>query len=269
MAFSFGFYNSFEHDRMYDAIQVSKIFDGIISDGVYATYEEAFVVKESENEGQVIVSPGRAWFDHTWNYNDAPLPIQAPLSDLILQRIDALVIDIRSDVDTRENSIIWVTGIPSQYPQKPILINESEHHQYPLAYVTRNANIEVIKQENIENAVGTSECPFVTGIIDTINIDSLLLQWSGQINTLIYEHTQRFLNWFQELRYILDGDVAGHLLNLIQQHIEDDQVHAVGDEKEKWNRASSNWAGCWIEFTNEKKEPTTEPYIHWYELVPD
>lgn len=37
MAFTFGFYNSLNGDRKYNAEQVSSIFDGLISDGVYDT----------------------------------------------------------------------------------------------------------------------------------------------------------------------------------------------------------------------------------------
>ena len=47
MAFSFGFYNAVNHDRRYDAVQFGQIFDGIISDGVYATYKKALIVKAS------------------------------------------------------------------------------------------------------------------------------------------------------------------------------------------------------------------------------
>lgn len=244
MAFSFGFYDALEHDRRYDAIQMSQIFDGIILDGVFATVKDAFVVKASEEPNQVIVSSGRAWFDHTWNYNDAPLPIEAPISDLILKRIDALVIDVNRNVESRTNAILWVQGIPSSNPVKPILINEINHHQYPLAYVTRDANMEIIKQENIENAIGTEACPFVTGVLETVDIELLLLQWEDS-----------YKNWFNNLKYILDGDVAGHLLNLIEGQTE--LLNLALDEMDK------RWAGCWIEFTNANKQPTNDPYLHW------
>ncbi len=35
MSVTFGFYNSVNGDRKYDAIQMSSIFDGIIRDGVF------------------------------------------------------------------------------------------------------------------------------------------------------------------------------------------------------------------------------------------
>lgn len=250
MSFSFGFYNSLNHDRLYDATQMSKIFDGIINDGVYATVGDQFIVKASENENEVIVSSGRAWFNHTWNYNDADLLVTAPEPDLLMARYDALVLDINENEAYRTNSITWVSGTPSlSNPTKPTLISELEHHQYALCYVYRTANTATIKQEDIENVIGTSETPFVTGIIDTINTDDLLLQWSDQWVQFItnFESTsdtwmdeqkadflgyvvemknqmadfyaaagKEFTDWFAGLQDILDEATAGHLQNEIE-----------------------------------------------------
>lgn len=196
MAFSFGFYNAVNHDRRYDAVQFGQIFDGIISDGVYATYKKALIVKASSKDSQVIIQPGRAWFNHTWNYNDANLPITAPDPEVILDRVDALVLDINSDLAHRVNQFIWVTGTPSsQNPRRPTLIHTDTHNQYALCYVHRYGDTYQIRQQDITNVIGTSETPFVTGIIDTIDTDDLLLQWTAEYET--YKNTQRtdFANW--------------------------------------------------------------------------
>lgn len=202
MAFTFGFYNAFEHDRRYDAIQVSKIFDGIIADGVYATVGKAFVLKINEVTGDVNVQPGRAWFDHTWSLNDADLPMIAPGSDLVNDRWDAVVLDINrnqepDNPDGRLNQILWIQGTPSLNPEKPTLIKEDEHTQYPLGYIYRKANSLEIVQADIENTVGTSECPFVTGIIETIHIDDLLLQWRDEWLQYTKKYEQDAKEWIE------------------------------------------------------------------------
>ena len=219
MALTYGFYNAAEGDadeRVYDAEQFGQVFDGLIKDGVYETFKKAFIVKASENQNEVIVQPGRAWFNHTWTYNDANLPITAPDPEVVLDRIDALVIDVDQAYDRRENSIIWVKGTPtSGTPEKPTMISETTHHQYPLAYVTRKAGTTTIEAQYIENAVGTSECPFVTGIISVMNIDDLIAQWRAEFSAWSNESKANFLNWFSNLQVVLDGDVAGHLQNEI------------------------------------------------------
>lgn len=250
MSFTYGFYNSYNGDRRYNATQISMIFDGLISDGVYSNYESAMIVKASDEENTVIVQPGRAWFDHTWNYNDADLPVIADQSEIVLDRIDALVIDIKSDTSNRENSIIWVKGTPSSTPERPELASETNHHQYPLCYVYRSANTEIITQDNITNTVGTEECPFVTGILETISTDELLLQWQAQWEQFVNEYEdkadawseeqktdfeafykefklqmnafetsagQDFTNWFSGIQDILDENTAGHLQNEIDE----------------------------------------------------
>ena len=44
MALTYGFYNSINHDRRYNATQMSQLFDGIINDGVFANIGTAMVV---------------------------------------------------------------------------------------------------------------------------------------------------------------------------------------------------------------------------------
>lgn len=250
MALSFGFYNSINHDRQYDAIQFGQIFDGIIKDGVYETYKKALIVKASSTVGYVVVQPGRAWFNHTWSYNDADLPIKVLDSEVVLDRIDALVLDINSEREERTNSFQWIKGTPSSgTPAKPTnFANTDTHHQYPICFVYRHSDSDVVKQDDIENAVGTSLCPFVTGVIEGLNINDLVLQWSAQFSTFMTTNTTNFntwmhntesdfftwmenekadfaafishnntawTNWFSHIQTELDGDVAGHLQNQI------------------------------------------------------
>lgn len=233
MAFTCGFYNNMNNDPRYkyNAEQLSSIFDGIIADGVYATYKKAMMVRESANENEVIVQPGRAWLMHTWSYNDADLPIEAPVSELVLDRIDALVIDVNTNPEVRWNEIKWVTGEPaSQDVQRPTLIDEEFHKQYPLCYVYRAAGTTVIAQENITNAVGTSELPFVTGIIETIDTDDLIVQWETEYERWIrakiidFEtwdaaRKAEFEAWFEHLQDELDENQAAHLQRQIDDQL--------------------------------------------------
>lgn len=199
MSFTFGFYNALNHDRLYDAVQVSEIFDGIIQDGVYSTIGDHFVVRATQTDNMVIVGSGRAWFNHTWNKNDADLPVAAPQPDLLMYRYDALVIDINSNVTYRENSIIWVQGIASlNNPVKPTLINTTDHHQYPLCYVRRKPNVNRIETADIENTVGTDACPFVTGLLQQISITDLLTQWGAQWDQFEQSYEDAATVWMRD-----------------------------------------------------------------------
>ncbi len=197
MALTFGFYNSVDHDRRYSAIQFGQIFDGIIKDGIYATYGKAMVVKASDTPNdEVIVQPGRAWFNHTWSYNDANLPITAELPEVVLDRIDTLVLDVDASDASRTNSFIWVKGTPtSGTPVRPTLIRTVMHNQYPLCDVYRHAGTTTVYPRDITNRVGTSDCPFVTGVLQGISIDDLLSQWDNEFHTWENSTKNSFESW--------------------------------------------------------------------------
>lgn len=194
MSFASGFFNSVDHDRLYDATDISRLFDGLIRDGIFASIGDCMVVKQS-NQMNVTVGTGRAWFNHTWSYNDALYPVTIPPSEILMDRIDAIVLEINSVEAVRANSIKLIKGTPSSTPTKPALTNTKEVHQYPLAYVTVGKEVTSIRQADIENCVGTSVCPFVAGILEVISIEQLIPQWKDILNRFVEENTANFNTW--------------------------------------------------------------------------
>lgn len=221
MAVTYGFYNSLNHDRLYDAIQMSSIFDGIITDGIFSTIGTAMVVTAPGDDMFVNVGAGRAWFNHTWTLNDTEYPIEVPESEVVLSRIDALVLEIDSSVETRANTLKFVKGTPSSNPVKPTLTHTAEVNQYALAYITVGPGVTVITQSNVENAVGTDETPFITGILQQISIETLIGQWEAEFNEYFQEfesvNLNEFMDWFDHMKDQLSEDAAGHL----QEEIDD------------------------------------------------
>ena len=223
MTVSYGFYNSVNGDRKYDAIQMSSIFDGVIGDGVYETIGDAMMVK-AVSGNQVTVGTGRAWFNHTWTLNDALLPITMNSSDVINPRYDMIVLEVNET--TRTNQIYAIHGTSASSPEKPTLINNDSVHQYPLCYIYRKPGSIEITQSDIQNTVGMTECPFVIGVVKVMTIDDLVAQWSSQwddyleakdntYNTWLAESKLKFETWFNELKVQLDENAAANLQNQI------------------------------------------------------
>lgn len=207
MSLTYGFYDSLNGDRRYSAIQMSEIFDGIIMDGVYEQIGNKLMVKE--NEGMMIsVDTGRAWFNHTWTKNDSLLPLTLEPSELVVDRIDIVALDVNNDLSKRKNDIVIVKGTPSSNPIPPTLIKDDSghHYQYPLASILVKAGVEAISQVDITNKVGTIECPFVTGPLKTMTIDGIVAQWEAQ-----------FMDWFVELETVLEGDPVTNLVSQINK----------------------------------------------------
>lgn len=251
MAVTSGFFNSLNGDRRYNAEQMSAIFDGIINDGVFANIGTSFTVV-ADSGTTVHVGIGRAWFNSTWLYNDTILPVTLDVSELVLDRIDAVVIEIDRSDAVRSGSIKVVKGTPSSTPQNPTMTNTNYVHQYPLAYIQRDAGSTVITQSDITNMIGTSSCPYVTGILQVVSIDNIIAQWQAQwlewyaaetaqgeadveamiaqwnawftsqttgseaqINQWMLQMASDFNEWFNDLQIILDGDVATELASQI------------------------------------------------------
>lgn len=203
MAVTYGFYDSLNHDRLYNAQQMSAIFDGIINDGVFMSVGNQFHTVAGTGM-QVIVKSGRAWFDSTWTLNDAEYPLSIDAADVLLTRIDAVVLEVNSEVATRANTIKVVKGTPASTPAKPTLTNTATIHQHALAYVTVAKNTTAITNSMIEIVVGKTETPYVTAILQTTDITDLFNKWEND-----------FQVWFETVKGTLDGDVALNLQNQI------------------------------------------------------
>lgn len=243
MSVTYGFYNSIKGDRKYNALEMSSIFDGIIVDGVYMSIGDALNVKSSGGMG-ITVGIGRAWFNHTWTLNDSLLPLTLANSDVLLNRIDAIVLEVNNNTEVRKNTIKILKGTPSSKPVKPTMTEGELLNQHPLAYISIPAGATSISQSNIENAIGTSACPYVTGVLKGMDIDNLVAQWGAQwaewlsSNTdaweafmsdntnewksfmaknknewsdLINGNTSEFETWFEHMKDQLSEDAAGNL----------------------------------------------------------
>lgn len=233
MSVSSGFFNSLNGDRKYNAAQMSAIFDGLIIDGVFASIGTAFAVKAAGGL-TVNVGIGKAWFDHTWTVNDSILPMTAPEAEVLLDRIDAVVLEVNGMESIRENTIKFVKGNPSSAPSRPILTNEGNVHQYPLCYIYRKYGTAVINQADITPMVGTESTPFVTGILQTISLDELLGKWqdeldrftdarSQEVDDWIAQEESDFTAWYNQMKDQLSGDVAGNL----QLEIDKEEVKRI------------------------------------------
>ena len=195
---TYGFYNAVEsggvYDREYTAEQLSAIFDGVITDGVYATIGDCFHVKVSSGFN-LLIGTGRAWFEHTWSYNpatDNSITLSTP--DVSYDRIDAVV--LRIDSDNRTNSFYVIEGnLFNQDEYDPsIIIPDAERpalgdHDHPLAYIRIRHNTEGIQgvdstgdSTDIENAIGVHErTPWVTAILSSYNASGMIAQWKAAV----------------------------------------------------------------------------------------
>lgn len=196
MSIKSGFYNSFNHDRKYNAEDFGRIFDGLIKDGIYMGFGDAFKVSPYDSESMKIkVGTGRAWFNHTWLVSENPTILDIDRAEIATKRIDSVIIEVNKTTEVRNSSIVIVKGTPSANPTPPIIEQSSDIKRYVLANISIKENATKITASDIENMIGRDSTPYVTGIIQTINIDRLVEQWNSQWDDFKRSETEEINGW--------------------------------------------------------------------------
>lgn len=244
MSVTSGFFNSQNGDRKYNAEQMSAIFNGIINDGIFASVGTAFSVNAAGGNN-ITVGIGRAWFNSIWVWNDSILPLVADIPEILQNRIDAVIIEIDKTENVRAANIKIVKGTPYQNPSRPTMVDTDYINQYPLAYIYRPAGLSSINQANITSMIGSGSCPYVTGILDVINIETIVAQWQAQWANWYTATQEEYYDWLATLEGLLSDDVAG---NLAQEIYKLRQVNTI-------TLTTGRWTGSAPRFTQEVVVP--------------
>lgn len=204
MALTYGFFDSVNGDRNYNANTFSAMFDGLVTDGVYKNVGSAFTVTAGVGFS-VNVGTGKAWFNHTWTINSTLLNLEMDVSDLLLPRIDMVYLTVDTRNTVRRNSIGLIQGEPNVTPTRPTVPDSDGCYHYPLAYIQVPANSSAIQTSNITTAVGTSACPYISAQLTLTSINSALQKWQHDFDV-----------WFAELEDSLSGIELGALREEVQ-----------------------------------------------------
>lgn len=197
----YGFFDSNNHDRVYNSKNFSDYFEGLIHDGVYAYVGDKFKVSPGEGMS-VIVGTGRAKILNRYVKNTTLLPVDISASDSIYPRIDAIVVGI--DMNERIGTIKSIQGIPGEYPQNPEIPSDENVRYYVIAYVRIDANASNISFENIRDMRGTSECPWVAGILEPIDLGGIADQYRAMINKF-EEESREIIDKLQANKEIINN----------------------------------------------------------------
>lgn len=198
MAVTYGYFNSLNGDRKYNADQMSEYFEGLITDGVYEDIGDALIVKaNSPADMKVKVGTGRAIINCKWLRNTAAYEVTIPQSHATLNRWDAVI--VRLDVTNRQMLITIKSGTPAASPTKPDMTDSETIKEICLAYVFVGAAVTIITQSNITDARASSACGWVTGLIEQVDTSELFLQWQDAYETYYEDMTEEFETWFQQL----------------------------------------------------------------------
>lgn len=204
MAVTYGFFNSVNGDRKYNADQMSSYFDGLVTDGVYEKIGNALIVKAGTGM-QVSVGKGRAVIRSKWFDNDAPYIINLNPAHVTLNRYTAIC--LRLDLEAREIDFYMKDSADATTPVKPVMEDSQTVKELCLAYIYVKRGVTEITQADItDTRANTQICGWVTGLIRQVDTSQLFLQWQTAYEKSITEmqdwktrQQTAFDSWFAAL----------------------------------------------------------------------
>ena len=175
MALRYGFFNSMNGDRLYNADDISGFFYNLISDGVLATPSTNLQVQAGTGL-QVSVSPGYGMINAKYINLTTSQAVQLTAADIALDRIDRIV--LRLDRQNRQIVIAAKTGTPAANPAAPALTRTADVYELSLARIAVAHGTAAITQAQItDERSNTSLCGYITGMIDQIDTTTLFEQF--------------------------------------------------------------------------------------------
>ena len=226
MAEKSSFFTSLNGDRRYKASDFAEYFKTFIGNGVFPNPSTNLQVV-ANGDMTVTISPGYAWINGYMYANTDNLTLIIENSDSALKRIDRIV--VRCDFVNREIKTYIKKGIFSQNPSAPVLTRDTDAYELCIAEIQIDNGVVAIQSSKItDTRLDTEVCGIVTQTINEIDTTALYNQLQAHIQeksldmdtwldeTKVYFEND-FNTWFEGIKYILDENTAGNLLNEINK----------------------------------------------------
>lgn len=199
-----GFFNSVNGDRLYNAQQMSSIFEGLITDGVYYSVGDKLAVQPSS--GMTIqIASGRGWCKKHWFNNTSAYLMTLDESDVTLNRYCAVCIRVDDSDSVRNVTPVLKYSDYATTPVKPEPENSETLKELILAYVYIKAGASEITASDIEDARGNEAvCGWVAGLIEQLSSATLWTQWEAL-----------FKDWFKGLTDLINENTEAMLVSAL------------------------------------------------------
>lgn len=183
MALTYGYFNSVNGDRKYDAETMSSYFSGIISKGVLQNYADKFQVLAT-NSLTVQVSTGKAYFTNgQWVENDAIINLNLDIASSLLSRIDRIVLRKDNSGNSRNVSVVIKQGTPASTPTAPALTNNEYVEELSLCQILIGAGVTRVTQANItDERPNNTLCGFTHQLFDQVETTDIFAQYDTAFN---------------------------------------------------------------------------------------
>lgn len=175
MAFSYGFFNAKNLDRVYTAEDFTSYLSSLICNGILDTYGDNFSVTAGGNLS-VVIGTGKAWIGGHYFINDMAYTLDLrQYVDESLSRY--VIIGISCDVSgsVRACKLEVKSGTAATSPSVPVFENTDTKTYLTLASVRLNGGITSISQSNIKDyRSDENKCGYVKCILGKCKVSEIL-----------------------------------------------------------------------------------------------
>lgn len=165
------------YDRIYNADDVTSYLDSLVGNGVFPTPSTQLQVSAGTGM-QVIVGSGQGWINGHKMVNTAAMTLSITASDVLLNRIDAVIFYV--DYTQRTMGIAVKTGTAASTPSAPTLQRDASRYEMCLAQISVAKQTTAITTAMITDTRGNSSlCGYVQGLIQQLDTTTLFAQWQA------------------------------------------------------------------------------------------
>ena len=182
MALESGFFNSVGGDRLYNADDMSRYFEHILSNGIFKRIYRCFEV--SPADGMTLsVAPGAGLINCRWFRAAAAETVTIPAAHAVLPRFDIVVARLDTSDSVRAITLQVVSGTPAESPEVPEPVRTSTVHDLVLALVYVDAGATYIDDFNLTD-VRDNEwyCGYVQSLVDTPILKTFHTRYTAPLN---------------------------------------------------------------------------------------
>lgn len=198
MAQKYGFFNSVNNDRVYDASDVARFLSKFFTNGVF---NNSLAVSSNDNM-TVSVATGNANINGYGYENTELLTLDIDEADSELGRIDSII--VRLDLTNRQITTMVLTGLTATTPSQPTITRSGNIYDLRLANISVPTGATRITTDMITDTRFGADCGNVTQAVLELDTSEIFAQYEAY-----------FKDWFAELQDELDSSQAGHLQNEI------------------------------------------------------
>lgn len=203
------------YDRAISSAPLRKLIKKLFSDGVMPNPSTNMQVVVGDSGMTVKVNPGFAIVNGCLKLEETQRTLEIQAASTSYDRIDTVVVRLNDEANARICDLYVRPGTPASSPVRPELVRSGSVFEIGLADIFIPRNTAQIAQQRItDTRYETARCGVISSI-SQFDTTTLYNQIQSDLAGFKTEEQQAFMDWFENLVYVLDGDVAGHLQNEI------------------------------------------------------